>query len=293
MAFFVALSVVISAHSEDLTGKVVFITGGAEGIGFETAKSFADKGATVYASTRKPLEKFQSNKEKIHFLNMDLLDNNSIKNAFETVIAEESRIDILINNAGYGIIGAEESISRIELQEIFQVNFFGAITLINLTLPYMREQKSGHIINISSTSGIRALPGLGVYAATKFALEGYSEALALSLSPFNIKVSIVEPGTVKNSWGEHCKKSSSLNEVFEYKKLKINLSSKITNLAKTQGQDENEIAKLIINIASSSEPNLRYQTSNVVRNKLLPFHNDLSGEHLRKTFTPFVQSLIQ
>lgn len=145
-----------------------------------------------------------------------------------------------------------------EAQHLFDVNFFGPLRLIQAVLPTMRQQQSGHILNISSGVGIYALPGLGLYSASKFALEGLSESLAATLSHWNIKVSIIEPGFVKNDWGKHCVVGSrACNDEF-YRKLTQGICKMLAN---PQGQPCEEVAALLVKIAETPQPNVRYQTN--------------------------------
>jgi len=141
---------------------------------------------------------------------LDVTDDDLVQMAISNILQEDKRIDALINNAGYGVIGAEECVTIDEAQQLFNVNYFGVLRLTQAVLPTMRQQRAGHIINISSGVGVHSFPGL-IYSASKFALESMSESLAATLSPWNIKVSIVEPGFVKTKWGQTlCRRLSSL-----------------------------------------------------------------------------------
>lgn len=282
----------IFLEGKDIKNHVVLITGGTSGIGLDSAKYFAKEGCVVFATGRHISLDLKHSNPDINFVYMDVSKSSSINQALETIQSKVERIDILVNNAGYGLIGAEEAVSMEDVRDLFEVNFFGLVELTQKVLPIMRKNNQGHIINISSTSGVRALPGLGFYAASKFAVEGYSEALAFSVSPWNIHVSIVEPGTVKNSWGKNCKTSRDLEAITAYKNLKTNLKEKICSLAET-GQPTHEIAELLVSITRSDTPKLRYQTSPAVTQKLSYIHNDLTGEEHKKAFLPFFQGLIK
>jgi NAD(P)-dependent dehydrogenase (short-subunit alcohol dehydrogenase family) len=267
--------------------KVVLISGGTGGLGLATAKAFERSGWKVWAGYREKIPEV----ENIHFVYLDVTKESSVQEAVEKIIQEDGRIDALINNAGYGLIGAEEDVSIEEVQKMLDVNFLGCLRLIQATLPHMRSQQAGHIINISSTSGVRALPGLGIYAASKFALEGMSESLAVTLSPWNIHVSLVEPGTVNNQWTTHCSMSSNPTGEHLYKKLALALSEKLSKFA-ALGQDCDDVAALIVKIASDDNPDMRYQTwqkaQDVVAKKLV----DLTGNKMRDEQKAFFKSLI-
>ena len=200
--------------------------------------------------------------------------------AVKELIQKEGRLDALVNNAGYGLIGAEESVTIDEAQKLFDVNFFGSLRLIQAALPTMREQHFGHIINISSASGVGAFPGLGLYAASKFALEGLSESLAVTVSPWNIKVSLVEPGNLNNRWPEHCPVGSRLPDEPTYQALSKAIQTMLTKEALT-AQSEQEVALLIVEIAETDDPHLRYPTSERIKHVLSRKLVDVTGDQMR------------
>ena len=269
--------------------KVVLISGGTGGIGIATIKAFEEKGWKVWAGYR---NQAPENSLNVRWIPLDVMKDQMIQDALETILEEDGEIHALVNNAGYAIIGLEEGICIEEAQRLFDVNFFGSLRLIQKVIPQMRAQKFGHIINISSTSGVRAIPGLGLYAASKFALEGLSEALAVSLSPWNIQVSIIEPGTVKNDFAKHCVISEEPSDNPLAIALSQNLSSKLASLA-TQGQDCGEIGRLIVEVAETSHPDLRYQTSSKVQDTVSKKLVDLSGNKMREEQKTFFKSLVE
>ncbi len=293
ISLFISILSLTYLSAKDIQNDVVLITGGTKGIGLDAAKHFAKEGCTVFATGRSVSLDLIVKYPDINFVYIDMANSSSIQKGLETITSKAPHIDILVNNAGYGLIGAEEAISIKEARDLFDVNFFGLVEMTQKVLPLMREKQKGHIINISSTSGIRALPGLGFYAASKFAVEGYSEALAFTVSPWNIHVTIVEPGTVKNNWGANCIKSSALDEIAEYKNLKNSLSKKICQLAKSVGQPTEEIANLLVKIAKSDNPEIRYQTSEAITEKLSSVHNDLTGRKNFTSFSEFFNALIK
>jgi short-subunit dehydrogenase len=176
--------------------QVVFITGASSGIGEAIATRLSDKGYSVYGASRHLID---DQKFNFNFLQLDVRDEESIKKAVDYVIQKEGRIDILINNAGLGMLGALEDTTIEESKSIFETNVFGLHAMCNRVIPYMREHKSGLIINTSSIAGKVGLPYRGIYNATKHAIEGFSEALSMELRPFNIKVIILEPGDFRTS----------------------------------------------------------------------------------------------
>lgn len=238
--------------------KVVLISGATSGIGLATAKAFQSKGWKVWAGYRQHTPDELKQLENVTFCHLDVTDDRLVQSAVETILKRDGRIDALINNAGYGLVGAEECITMDEAKAVFDVNFFGALRLIQAVLPTMRQQRSGHILNISSGVGVHPLPGLGLYSASKFALEGMSESLAATLANWNIKVSIIEPGFVKNNWGKHCVMGSRTCDDEFYKKLTQGICQMLST---PQGQPSEEVANLLLEIAETSQPNVRYQTT--------------------------------
>jgi NAD(P)-dependent dehydrogenase (short-subunit alcohol dehydrogenase family) len=257
--------------------KVVLISGASGGIGFAAAQAFAEQGWKVWAGHRDSIPRALDGARWVY---LDVADESSIQKAMAELIEEEGRLDVLVNNAAFGIIGVEEEIGIEQAKKLFDVNFFGCLRLIQAASPIMRKQNSGHIINISSTSGIRAIPGYGLYGATKFALEGLSESLAATLSPWNIQVSIVEPGSVHNSFLFNCQygeKDSGEPIYGRFIKALIARQEQFTE----QGQPNEEIGALIVNIAENPKPDMRYQTSGKVKETAAKKFVDLTGNALR------------
>lgn len=183
--------------------KVWFITGCSTGFGRELAKVAAAKGDFVVGTLRKreQMADFESLAPgQMMALLLDVTKAEEIQTGVQQVLEAKGRIDVLVNNAGYGSIGPIEEVSGEELRRQFEVNVFGAVDLIRAILPSMRAQQSGHIINVTSIAGLRANPGLGVYNGSKFALEGIGEALAPEVAHLGIKVTNVEPGPFRTEW---------------------------------------------------------------------------------------------
>jgi len=182
--------------------KVVLITGASSGMGKSTANILHDQGYKVYGAARRT-EKMKDLEEKgMGVISLDLTKDESIVNAVNTILEKEGRIDILINNAGYGSYGAVEDVPIEEAKRQFEVNMFGLARITQLILPGMRKQESGRIINISSMGGKIYTPMGAWYHATKHALEGWSDCLRLELKQFGIDVVVVEPGGINTPWGE-------------------------------------------------------------------------------------------
>lgn len=189
--------------AESLIGKKVLITGASSGIGAAIALTLAEQGCQVWGTTRH-LDKVATLpaelKEKVNFLAMDVTDDDSVRTGVERFMAEAGRIDILINNAGFGVFGPLEEFPLEQAKAIFETNYFGALRLIQAVAPVMREQRKGLIINITSLAARFVIPFQVHYSATKFALTALTEGLRQELRPFGVKVVAVEPGDIKTNF---------------------------------------------------------------------------------------------
>lgn len=181
--------------------KVVLITGASSGIGLETAKMLASQGHKVYGTSR-DIKRIEKLKEfGIIGLELDVSIDESCKNCIDKIIKDEGKIDVLINNSGYGSYGPIETVDLDEAKKQFEVNVYGLIRMSKLVIPYMRKQHSGRIINISSAGGrVTTFLG-GWYHASKYAVEALSDSMRMELKQFGIKISIIEPGGIKSNWG--------------------------------------------------------------------------------------------
>jgi len=177
--------------------KTVLITGISSGFGKAIAEQLSASGYNVYGFSRKQKEDLTG---KIKVLQADVTDVSSIKKGIDTLIAQEGKLDILINNAGMGISGSIEDSSKEAIRLQMETNFMGYVNMIQAVLPAMRNQKSGTIVNISSIGGLMGLPYQGFYAASKFAVEGLSESLRMELKPFKIKIVVIQPGDFLTSF---------------------------------------------------------------------------------------------
>jgi NAD(P)-dependent dehydrogenase (short-subunit alcohol dehydrogenase family) len=182
--------------------KVALVTGGSSGIGECAVRELIDAGFTVYTAARR-VERMQPLADAgAHVFEMDVTDDESMVSGVKRILAEQGRIDVLVNNAGYGSYGAVEDVPIDEARRQFEVNVFGLARLTQLVTPPMREQGAGRIINISSIGGKFYEPFGAWYHATKFAVEGFSDSLRLELRPFGIHVVIIEPGPILTEWSE-------------------------------------------------------------------------------------------
>jgi NAD(P)-dependent dehydrogenase (short-subunit alcohol dehydrogenase family) len=184
-----------------MTSRVALVTGATSGIGEAAARALRDEGFTVYAAGRRIDRLAALAGERMIPLALDVTDDESRIAAIERIVGEHGRIDLLVNNAGYGSLGAIEDTGLDEGRRQFEVNVFGPFRLIQLVLPHMRAQRGGRIINVSSIGGKVYSPLGGWYHGTKFALEGMSDSLRLEVAPFGIDVSVIEPGAIATEWG--------------------------------------------------------------------------------------------
>jgi NAD(P)-dependent dehydrogenase (short-subunit alcohol dehydrogenase family) len=180
---------------------VALVTGASSGIGEATARTLLALGFTVYAGARQVERMAELQSLGIHAVSLDLTDDASMVAAIDRIMGETGRIDALVNNAGYGAYGAMEDVSSAEARRQFDVNLFGLARLTQLVLPGMRRRRSGRIVNMASVGGHIYGPMGAWYHATKFAVEGFSDALRLELAPFGIQVVIIEPGEIRTAWG--------------------------------------------------------------------------------------------
>jgi NAD(P)-dependent dehydrogenase (short-subunit alcohol dehydrogenase family) len=185
-------------------GKVWFITGSSTGLGRALAEVLLEKGFRVAATARRPADlealakKFGS---QVICPALDVTQPDQVRSALQQTLDHFGRIDVCVNNAGYGLIGGVEEVTDAEIRRQFDTNFFGALGVTRAVLPHFRKQRSGHFVNISSIGGFRAIAGASIYNATKFALEALSEALAKEVAPLGIRVVLVEPGPFRTDFG--------------------------------------------------------------------------------------------
>lgn len=182
--------------------KVICITGGSSGFGYETAKVLASKGHSVYAGARNIDKMAPLQQHGVHTLELDVTKEDSVHAFVDEIIKKEGHIDVLINNAGYGAYGINETQSLKAIQAMYDVNVFGVIRMNQHVLPYMRKQRSGRIINIASLVSHISLPGISHYASTKHALRAMTESLRSELKEFHIDVIQIEPGAVNTGFEE-------------------------------------------------------------------------------------------
>jgi NAD(P)-dependent dehydrogenase (short-subunit alcohol dehydrogenase family) len=244
--------------------KVIIVTGSSSGIGLESALLLARNGYITYATMRSPEKdttiKTAVQKEglPITVVQLDVTDDNSVKNAVDHIISEAGRIDVLVNNAGYSLGGALEDLSMEEIKSQYETNLFGLIRVSQAVLPTMRKQRSGRILNISSGAGIFGFPGLSAYVSTKFAVEGLSESIAYELEPFGIIVILIEPGFIKTNFAHAMVVAKKAQDpASPYSELMQRIMASASELAKNASTAD-LVANIILDAASNPNPRLRY-----------------------------------
>jgi short-subunit dehydrogenase len=239
--------------------KVALITGASAGMGKETAKLLAQNGYTVYGAARR-IDKMEDLKAfGIKPVAMDITKDESIVACMQLILAEtDGHIDVLVNSAGFGSHGAIEEVPIQDAKYQLEVNVFGAMRLTQLILPYMRENKFGKIVNISSVGGKLAGPLGGWYHASKFALEGLSDSLRNEVKPFGIDVIVIEPGAVKSEWSSiACDNLMNISGNGAYKAMATKFANVIKN-SDVQSSDPIVIAELIKKAIEAKNPKARY-----------------------------------
>jgi NAD(P)-dependent dehydrogenase (short-subunit alcohol dehydrogenase family) len=239
---------------------VALVTGGSSGIGESTARALLAKGFTVYAVARRVDRMADLADAGIHTFAMDVTDDASMVAGIERIIAEQGRIDVLVNNAGYGSYGAVEDVPIEEARRQFEVNVFGLARLVQLVTPHMRARTSGRIINISSVGGKFYEPFGAWYHATKFAVEGFSDSLRLELRPFGIRVVLIEPGPILTEWNEIARDSllerSGDTAYASYARQAHGVMERFDEPPRASTPDE--VADKIVKAATTRRPSARY-----------------------------------
>jgi short-subunit dehydrogenase len=240
--------------------RAALVTGASSGIGEATARRLQEAGFTTYAVARRVDRMSGLEAEGVRTFAMDVTDDGSMVGGVQRVIDEQGRIDVLVNNAGYGSYGAVEDVPIDEARRQFEVNLFGLARLVQLVVPHMREEKSGRIINISSIGGKFYEPLGAWYHATKFAVEGFSDSLRLELAPFGIQVVIVEPGPIITEWNTLARDNlveASRGGAYEEHAHRVSATMERGDSG-WAGSPPDMVAKKIVSAATARRPRIRY-----------------------------------
>lgn len=237
--------------------KVIFVTGASKGFGFEIAKAALENGDQVIATVRNnpdQLAETLNRHDNLLVVEMDVSNEEQIKHAMIRAILDFGRIDVLINNAGYGIITAIEEASDAEVKKQYETNVFGLLNVTRAVLPHMRANRSGHIINFSSVFAFDAIPGWALYGSTKYAVEGISKGLAVELEPLGIKVTAVEPGLFRTQFLSAGPFSLSENIIKDYDGTVGPMRDAGNSIHGHQPGDPQKLAKIIMQLAHTENP---------------------------------------
>lgn len=240
--------------------RVAVVTGASSGIGADTARLLHERGFAVYAVARR-VEAMQDLAELgVHVFGMDVTDDASVTSGVGKIIAESGRIDVLVNNAGYGSYGAVEDVPLDEARRQFDVNLFGLARLIQLMVPYMRAQGGGRIVNVSSIGGKIYEPLGAWYHATKFAVEGLSDSLRIELRPFNIDVVLIEPGPILTEWNAIARENMAKTSAGGAYADRAATMAKVFHDVDAKGRSSKPVvvARKIVKAATVERPRARY-----------------------------------
>jgi NAD(P)-dependent dehydrogenase (short-subunit alcohol dehydrogenase family) len=264
------------------TGRAWLITGSSAGFGRELALAALTAGDRVMATARQPhqlADLVTAGQGRVCTAPLDVTDDAQIAAAVAQTVAEFGRIDVLVNNAGHGSVGAVEELDLADLRALMDVMFFGAVAVTKAALPHMRAQRSGAIVQLSSMGGQLSMPGFGAYCAAKFALEGLSEALAAEVAPFGIRVLIVEPGAFRTEFGGHRMHRSRIIE--EYAVSTASTRAAVDAMDGAQPGDPAKAARAILEVLDSPEPPLRLALGNDAVDHIAAHHELLRTDLAR------------
>ncbi|WP_324133188.1 oxidoreductase [Bosea sp. (in: a-proteobacteria)] len=238
---------------------VAIVTGASSGIGRATAIALKGAGYRVYGTSRRQIP---ASPDGITMLACDVADNASVDTLVAHVLAEAGRIDVLVNNAGLGMTAGAEEVSVERAKTLFEVNVFGVLRMTNAVLPTMRRQKSGRIINISSVLGFIPAPHMAHYAATKHALEGYSESLDHEIRTFGVRVSLIEPAYTRTSFDANAIQPDRLIAAYEPGRASADA---VMQTAMTTGDAPEVVAGAVLEAVGAKHPKLRYAAGKLAR----------------------------
>jgi NAD(P)-dependent dehydrogenase (short-subunit alcohol dehydrogenase family) len=263
--------------------KVVVITGASSGVGQATARLLSQRGYRVFGTSRNPAS--ATIIPNVAMVALDVRVDDSVDACVRTIISQAGQIDVLVNNAGYELAGALEELSLEEAKAQFETNFFGVVRMVRAVLPHMRQHQRGQIINISSLAGLTSIPFMGMYSASKFALEGYTEALRLEVKPFHIHVSQIEIGFLNSSMVDH--RQIAAQQLREYDPWRQR-ALRIVRGQEAKGPGPELVAEAVGKVIASTTPRLRYVTGREAKlvsllQKLLP--EGVYEHAVRRNFT--------
>lgn len=262
---------------------VAVVTGSSSGIGLEISLELARNGFTTYATMRSLTKGSElrnvADKERLplKIVQLDVTDDSSVRGAIKTIFDESNRIDVLVNNAGYGLTGALEDLNIDEIKSQYETNVFGLIRTTQAVLPIMRKQNSGTIVNISSGLGRFGIAASSAYVSSKFAVEGLSESMSYELEPFGIRTIIIEPGVIKtNFFNSAVLAKKSEDPKSPYTQLMKGMEGGMAKLIENAADPEH-VAKVVIGAITDENPKIRYLAGKDVE-EIMGIKNKMSDE---------------
>ena len=265
---------------------VWFVTGASRGFGLEIVREALARGHQVVATARHAdgmRAQLPEAAEGLMTVDLDVTDQGSVAAAVVAAVGRFGRLDVVVNNAGRGVLGAVEEVSDDAARAVFDVNVFGTLNVQRAVLPVLRRQRSGHIVNISSIGGVVGMPGWGVYCATKFAMTGFSEALKLELEPLGVKLTLVEPGYFRTDFLDGSSLDTEPTVIDDYAETAGTMRTSATEYNHNQPGDPVKGAKAIVDITEHAEPPLHLllgtDSLGFARAKLQAELDELAGWH--------------
>jgi NAD(P)-dependent dehydrogenase (short-subunit alcohol dehydrogenase family) len=275
--------------------KTWFVTGASKGLGLSLVKTLLSEGYSVAATSRN-VDELQkavgTDSNQFLPLAVSLTDEKSVGKAIDATVKKFGSIDVIVNNAGYGLLGAVEELSDQESRANFDVNVFGSLNVVRQALPQLRKQKSGHIFNVTSIGGFTgAFPGFGIYCATKFAVHGFSESLAEEVRPFGVKVTIVSPGYFRTNFLESSSLAVPAHEIKEYQNVRDSQLTHQQNYNGNQPGDPDKASEVMIKVAESNEAVLHLflgkDAYGIAESKIKAVEKDMEAVRALATATDF------
>ncbi len=268
------------------TNKVWFITGSSRGFGYEIAKTALENGDRVVATVRSKPDELTNklgHHDRLQVILLDITSESNIKAALQSAIERFGRIDVLVNNAGHGILSAVEEASDAEIRSIYDVNVFGLLNVTRAVLPYFRRQHAGHVINLSSVGGLTGITGWGLYGSTKFAVEGITEALSAELAPLGIFATAVEPGFFRTDFLDASSLLTTPHVIDDYAETVGKMRSFAAEVNHKQPGSAVKAAQAIFQLGHAENPPVHLplgrDTLDLFKEKMTRFNSDIDTWH--------------
>lgn len=277
------------------SNKIWFVTGASKGMGLTLVRKLLEQGYKVAATSRTiaDLEKAVGSHDSFLAINLDLTDEEDVQQAISATIEHFGGLDVVVNNAGYGQIGFIEEVSDELVRKNFETNVFGSLNVVRQALPQWRKQRSGHIINFSSVGGFYGFAGGGIYGATKFAVDGISEALSQEVQPFGIHVTAIKPGYFRTNFlSEGSISGTTTNLIDDYKAMRDGQEAFLRDFDKNQPGDPEKAMDVLIKVTETEHPPVHLflgkDAYDVANNKIASLQKDLAEWETLGTSTDFI-----